>query len=55
MGDSAVLGTCRLCGAYGSLENSHIVSKAAYRRALQGPDGEAPERQLVMLRERPRS
>jgi hypothetical protein len=43
------LGYCRLCGAYGPLEESHIVPKAAYRRILDGPDGEALERQPVKV------
>jgi hypothetical protein len=47
MGRKKVVGACRLCCAHGPLEKSHIVSKAAYRRAAQGPDGEIPERGLV--------
>jgi hypothetical protein len=43
------VGPCRLCGAQGALVLSHIVSKAAYRRAKQGPNGEAPQDALVEI------
>jgi hypothetical protein len=49
MGRKRVVGACRLCGAYGPLEKSHIVSKAAYRRAAQGADGETPELGLIEI------
>jgi hypothetical protein len=45
----AFVGDCRLCGAHGELEDSHIVSRAAYRRALLGPAGEAKQPHLVRV------
>lgn len=44
------VGTCRLCGAHGPLEHSHIMSSAAYKRALQGPAGEPKQRQLMLVK-----
>ncbi len=43
------VGVCRLCGVHGLLLQSHIVSKAAYRRILLGPDIEVPKRQPVKV------
>ncbi len=47
---SEVIGNCRLCPAEGvRLLDSHIVSKAAYRRILDGPPGEPREKQPVKI------
>jgi hypothetical protein len=43
------VGTCRLCGAQGPLEHSHIMSSAAYKRALQGTAGEPEQHQLTKV------
>ena len=48
------IGNCRLCGDQGvELRDSHIVSKAAYRRIVDGPEGEPRERQPVMVTRAP--
>jgi hypothetical protein len=44
-----VSGKCRLCDEYGPLIESHIMSSAAYSRALDGPPGEPREKQLVRV------
>jgi hypothetical protein len=44
------IGDCRLCGDKDvELRDSHIVSKAAYRRILDGPEGEPREGKPVMV------
>ena len=44
------IGDCRLCGDEGvELRDSHIVSKAAYRRILDGPEDEPRESKPVMV------
>ena len=49
MAKSRHLGDCRLCGTHGPLEHSHIVSRAAYRRALGVLPGEPVQRQLMRV------
>jgi hypothetical protein len=43
------IGPCRLCGSDGPLLDSHIFPKAAYKRILEGPDVEVPERAPVKI------
>src|SRR5579859_1843680 len=45
-----VIGDCRLCGTPAvQLLDSHIVTKAAYRRILDGPEDEPKETKPVLV------